>query len=336
MSLNLKSNKKKNELSFTQKCILTSNVLYETDKDLLNSLFSIPLVKLYTSNMRQETFSYTGIKGGLFLLQDAEKEDKNLYIRIYDSDDYSLKFNLEISQDTKKNYMKIEPNFYCFNLRIGCIGFLFPSENEAKEFKKLFDENGEPHSIDAYKQIKLFNLKDTDNMYLDVIDHLMTDLEKIYNYITYDKLYKQNNPIVQYLIFSGFNDMSKLLNNTEFDYDDYIFNIFVDKKFPQKLFNNIFHNYDKNYLYPIRPIYNDLLSIDNKSNYINLLVNHLVNNFKEQVYIHRKRKEHNLREKKVERSSKRKSTINEEELNESVERAGTYFGRIFSGLNPFK
>jgi len=286
--------------------------------------------------MRQETFSYTGIKGGLFLLQDAEKEDKNLYIRIYDSDDYSLKFNLEISQDTKKNYMKIEPNFYCFNLRIGCIGFLFPSENEAKEFKKLFDENGEPHSIDAYKQIKLFNLKDTDNMYLDVIDHLMTDLEKIYNYITYDKLYKQNNPIVQYLIFSGFNDMSKLLNNTEFDYDDYIFNIFVDKKFPQKLFNNIFHNYDKNYLYPIRPIYNDLLSIDNKSNYINLLVNHLVNNFKEQVYIHRKRKEHNLREKKVERSSKRKSTINEEELNESVERAGTYFGRIFSGLNPFK
>jgi len=336
MSLNLKSNKKKNELSFTQKCILTSNVLYDTDKDLLNSLFSIPLVKLYTSSMRQETFSYTGIKGGLFLLQDAEKEDKNLYIRIYDSDDYSLKFNLEISQDTKKNYMKIEPNFYCFNLRIGCIGFLFPSENEAKEFKKLFDENGEPHSIDAYKQIKLFNLKDTDNMYLDVIDHLMTDLEKIYNYITYDKLYKQNNPIVQYLIFSGFNDMSKLLNNTEFDYDDYIFNIFVDKKFPQKLFNNIFHNYDKNYLYPIRPIYNDLLSIDNKSNYINLLVNHLVNNFKEQVYIHRKRKEHNLREKKVERSSKRKSTINEEELNESVERAGTYFGRIFSGLNPFK
>ncbi len=336
MSLNLKSNKKKNELSFTQKCILTSNVLYDTDKDLLNSLFSIPLVKLYTSNMRQETFSYTGIKGGLFLLQDAEKEDKNLYIRIYDSDDYSLKFNLEISQDTKKNYMKIEPNFYCFNLRIGCIGFLFPSENEAKEFKKLFDENGEPHSIDAYKQIRLFNLKDTDNMYLDVIDHLMTDLEKIYNYITYDKLYKQNNPIVQYLIFSGFNDMSKLLNNTEFDYDDYIFNIFVDKKFPQKLFNNIFHNYDKNYLYPIRPIYNDLLSIDNKSNYINLLVNHLVNNFKEQVYIHRKRKEHNLREKKVERSSKRKSTINEEELNESVERAGTYFGRIFSGLNPFK
>ena len=336
MSLNLKSNKKKNELSFTQKCILTSNVLYDTDKDLLNSLFSIPLVKLYTSNMRQETFSYTGIKGGLFLLQDAEKEDKNLYIRIYDSEDYSLKFNLEISQDTKKNYMKIEPNFYCFNLRIGCIGFLFPSENEAKEFKKLFDENGEPHSIDAYKQIRLFNLKDTDNMYLDVIDHLMTDLEKIYNYITYDKLYKQNNPIVQYLIFSGFNDMSKLLNNTEFDYDDYIFNIFVDKKFPQKLFNNIFHNYDKNYLYPIRPIYNDLLSIDNKSNYINLLVNHLVNNFKEQVYIHRKRKEHNLREKKVERSSKRKSTINEEELNESVERAGTYFGRIFSGLNPFK
>ena len=341
MSLNLKSKHKKNEFSFTQKCILTSNVLYDTEKDLLNSLFFIPLVKLYTSTMRQETFSYTGIKGGLFILRDKEKEVKNLYIRIYDSKDYSIKFNLIINPETKKNYVKIEPNFYCFNLRIGCIGFLFASEKEAVEFKTILDNNGEPHAIDAYKQIKLFNLKDTDNMYLNVIDKLMADLEKIYDYITYDRLYKENNPVVNYLIFSGFNDMSKLLSNTEFDYEDYTFNIFVDKKFPPKLFNNIFCDYYKNYLYPIRPIYNDLLNIDNKSNYIDLLVNHLVNNFKEQVYIHKKRKEHNLREKKSKKvktyNTAGESTIIEEEMNDdSVERSGTYFGRFFSGLNPFK
>ena len=341
MSLNLKSKQKKNEFSFTQKCILTSNALYESDKDLLNTLFFIPLVKLYTATMRQETFSYTGIKGGLFILRDKEKEVKNLYIRIYDSKDYSIKFNLEISPETKKNYVKVEPNFYCFNLRIGCIGFLFASEKEAVEFKTILDNNGEPHAIDAYKQIKLFNLKDTDNMYLNVIDKLMADLEKIYDYITYDRLYKENNPVVNYLIFSGFNDMSKLLSNTEFDYEDYIFNIFVDKKFPLKLFNNIFHNYDKNYLYPIRPIYNDLLNIDNKSNYVELLVNHLVNNFKEQIYMYRKRKEYNQKEKKS-RSRKTSndagdSTLNEEDLNDySMEGATTYFGKFFSGLNPFK
>ena len=209
------------------------------------------------------------------------------------------------------------------------------------EFKTLLNNEGEPHSIDAYKQFKLFNLKDTDNMYLDVIEKLMADLEKIYNYITYDKLYKEYNPVVEYLIFSGFNDMSKLLSNTEFDYEDYIFNIFVDKKFPLKLFNNIFQNYYKDYLYPIRPIYNDLLSIDNKSNYIDLLVNHLVNNFKEQVYIYKKRKEHNLREKKSKSvktvTNAGDNTIIEEELNDdSVERSGTYFGKFFSGLNPFK
>lgn len=341
MSLYLKSNKKKNEFSFTQKCILTSNVLYDSNRDILNPLFFIPFVKLYTSNMRLETFNYTGIKGGLFLLQDTDKEVKNLHLRIYDSEDYSIRFNLEINSETKKNYMKIEPNFYCFNLRIGCIGFLFTSEKEAAEFKTIFDNNGEPHAIDAYKQIKLFNLKDTDNIYLKVIDKLMIDLEKIYDYITYDKLYKENNPVFQYLIFSGFNDMSKLLNNTEFDYDEYIFNIFVDKQFPLKLFNNIFHNYDKNYLYPLRPIYNDLLNISNKSNYIDILINHLLNNFKEQIYIYKKRKEHNLREKK---SKDRKTaytvgnnTIIEEDLNEySSERTGTYLGRFFSGLNPFK
>ena len=267
MSINLKSKQKKNEFSFTQKCILTSNALYEKDKDLLNTLFFIPLVKLYTSNVRQGTFSYTGIKGGLFLLKDAEKQVQNMYIRIYDSMDYSLKFNLEINDEAKKTYIKVEPNFYCFNLSIGCIGFLFASEKEAEEFKTLFDNEGEPHSIDAYRQIRLFNLKDTDNIYLDVIDKLVEDMEKIYDFITYDKLYKENNQITDYLIFSGFNDMSKMLSNTEFDYEDYIFNIFVDKKFPLKLFNNIFHNYDKNYLYPLRPIYNDLLYINNKSNY---------------------------------------------------------------------
>ena len=341
MSFSLKSKHKKNELSFTQKCILTANALYDTDKDILNSILFIPLVKLYTSTMRQEIFSYTGIKGGLFILRDTDKEAKNIHLRIYDSKDYSIKFNLTINPETKKNYVKIEPNFYCFNLRIGCIGFLFASEKEAVEFKTLLINDGEPHSIDAYKHIKLFNLKDTDNMYLDVIEKLMVNLEKIYNYITYDKLYKEYNPVVEYLIFSGFNDMSKLLNNTEFDYEDYIFNIFVDKKFPLKLFNNIFQNYYKDYLYPIRPIYNDLLSIDNKSNYIDLLVNHLVNNFKEQVYIYKKRKEHNLREKKSKSvktiTNVGDNTIIEEELNDdSVERSSTYFGRFFSGLNPFK
>ena len=341
MSINLKSKQKKNEFSFTQKCILTSNALYEKDKDLLNTLFFIPLVKLYTSNVRQGTFSYTGIKGGLFLLKDAEKQVQNLYIRIYDSMDYSLKFNLEINDEAKKTYIKVEPNFYCFNLSIGCIGFLFASEKEAEEFKTLFDNEGDPHLIDAYRQIRLFNLKDTDNIYLDVIDKLVEDMEKIYDFITYDKLYKENNQITDYLIFSGFNDMSKMLSNTEFDYEDYIFNIFVDKKFPLKLFNNIFHNYDKNYLYPLRPIYNDLLHIDNKSNYVDLLVNHLVNNFKEQIYMLKKRKEHNLKEKK---SKSRKTsndagdtTINEEDLNDySMERTAAYFGTFFSMLNPFK
>ena len=106
MSINLKSKQKKNEFSFTQKCILTSNALYEKDKDLLNTLFFIPLVKLYTSNVRQGTFSYTGIKGGLFLLKDAEKQVQNMYIRIYDSMDYSLKFNLEINDEAKKTYKK--------------------------------------------------------------------------------------------------------------------------------------------------------------------------------------------------------------------------------------
>ena len=92
-----KPKKKNNELSFTKKCIILSNIQNETNKIICNSFDFIPLVKLYTSTQKQETFNYTKIKGALFLLQD--KETNNYHIRIYDSKNYSLRVNLEINQD---------------------------------------------------------------------------------------------------------------------------------------------------------------------------------------------------------------------------------------------
>ena len=77
------------------------------------------------ASQKQETFNYTTIKGGLFLFKDKNTLEKNFYLRIYDSKNYSLRFNLEINQDTRKNYIKVEPNFYCFNLKIGLFRISF-------------------------------------------------------------------------------------------------------------------------------------------------------------------------------------------------------------------
>ena len=311
MSLN-QEEKKNIQLSFTQKCIMVSNILSEKDKLLLNSFDFIPLVKLYTSNMRKERFNYTKIKGGLVIFQDKEKEEKNYHIRIYDSKDYSIQFNLEINNETKKNYIKLEPNFYCFNLKMGCIGFLFSSEQEAEQFKSLLINGPDPKGIDELNQLNYFNLKDSDNIFLDVIDLLMADMEKKFEIITYNKMNKSLHEINQYLIFSGFLDQSKLLCNMQFDYEDCLFNIYVDRKYPKKIFNKMFQNFNLDYLYPFRPIYDDSLIIQNKSNYIDLLVNHLINNFKEEVFIAKKRKEHMKKEKN---NNVRRASSNIEKVN---------------------
>lgn len=342
MSLSQKSKNKQNELTFTQKCIILANVQTEKEKTILTPFNFIPLVKLYTASPKQETFSYTKVKGGLFLLEDKKQDKKKYYIRIYDSKDYSLRFNLEINEETKKNYMKIESNFYCFNLKIGCLGFLFSSSEDAEKFKKLFDTKTISQSIkDEYEQYNLFPLKDTDNIYLDLIDNLIEKLGKKYEDLTWGEQFIQEiQQISDYLIFSGFRELSQLLNNIEYDAQDQVFNLFIDKKFNQKLFNKLFRSYN-HYYYPIRPISHDYLNIYNKNNYVDLLVGHLINNFKEQVKIFKKRKDYNAKQKiksgEVRRNniSANESGIIEEDPNEDE---GNYnmIGKFFSGLNPFK
>ena len=59
----------------------------------------------------------------------------------------------------------------------------------------------------------------------------------------------------------------------------------------------MFRHFDLHRLYPLRPVINDCLFISNKDNYINILVEHVNNNFKQQVVIYRKRKGTKAKEK---------------------------------------
>lgn len=328
--------KKKHELSFTSKCILFANFLNETDKNIINSFHFTPVVKLYTATTKQETFCYSKIKGTLLLFQDNKNIDI-FYIRIYDFKDYALRFNLEINSETKKNYMKVEPNFYCFCFKFGCIGFQFQSNEEAEMFKKMFDAGAiEQEALDEYDQFKLFPLKDCDNIYLDVIDSLIAKFEKQYQIITLGEEVEQSfQEVIQYLIFSGFLELSQLVNNTEFDYEDNVFNIYIDKKYTIQLFKKMFYSYDKGQLYPLRPIVHDYLNIYNKSNYVEMLVGHLMNNFKEQIQIYKKRKENNLKEK-YKNGEVIMEEDNEDYTIDEGRSAGYSLGKFFSGLNPFK
>ena len=282
---------KKNDINFTQKCIMFANITRIKDKIILNPFDFIPKVKIYTSSLRQQVFTYTKMKGGLFIIKNKNKKDAHkFFIRVYSYKDYSLLFNLEINTETKKSYVEIEPNFYCFCLRLGFIGFKFNSKEEAKRFYDLLETEPSQQVIDEFGLLEKLSFKDTDSLYINIIDEIASSLDESFQKITGDNVKYELNKVDPYLQFANFLHLSKLLANSKFDYEDNVFNIFVNNKFPYKLFKVMFRHFDLHRLYPLRPVINDCLFISNKDNYIDILVEHVNNNFKQQVVIYRKRK----------------------------------------------
>ena len=297
MSSEIKENEN-HDLNFTQKCIIFANITRIKDKIILNPFDFIPKVKIYTSSFGQQIFTYTKIKGGLFIIKNKNKKDsQKVFIRVYSYKDYSLLFNLEINNETRKNYIQIEPDFYCFCLRVGYIGFRFSSKEEAKRFYDLLVNEPDKQTLDEFGLIEKLVIKDTDSLYLNVIDQITSNLDATYQKITGEYVKYELSKVDQYLQFANFLHLSKLLINSKFDHEDNVFNIFVDKKYPYKLFKIMFRHFDLHRLYPLRPVINDCLFISNKYNYVDLLVEHVNNNFKQQVVIYRKRKETKTKDK---------------------------------------
>ena len=297
---------KKNDINFTQKCIMFANITRIKDKIILNPFDFIPKVKIYTSSFRQQIFTYTKIKGGLFIIKNKNKKDAQKYIiRVYSYKDFSLLFNLEINNETRKNYVEIEPNFYCFCLRVGYIGFKFNSKEEAKRFYDLLVNEPDKQTLDEFGLIEKLVIKDSDSIYLNAIDQITSNLDESFQKITGEYVKYELSKVDQYLQFANFLHLSKLLINSKFDYEDNVFDIFVDKKFPYKLFKIMFRHFDLHRLYPLRPVINDCLFISNKDNYVDILVEHVNNNFKQQVVIYRKRRQSKTKDK-------RKSQIKED------------------------
>ena len=78
----------------------------------------------------------------------------------------------------------------------------------------------------------------------------------------------------------------------------------------------MFRHFDLHRLYPLRPVINDCLFISNKDNYVDILVEHVNNNFKQQVVIYRKRKESKKKDK-LKSKTKEETTENAKEPTKS-------------------
>ena len=315
---------KKNDINFTQKCIMFANITRIKDKIILNPFDFIPKVKIYTSSFRQQIFTYTKIKGGLFIIKNKNKKDAQKYIiRVYSYKDFSLLFSLEINNETRKNYVEIEPNFYCFCLRVGYIGFKFNSKEEAKRFYDLLVNEPDKQTLDEFGLIEKLVIKDSDSIYLNAIDQITSNLDESFQKITGEYVKYELSKVDQYLQFANFLHLSKLLINSKFDYEDNVFDIFVDKKFPYKLFKIMFRHFNIHRLYPLRPVINDCLFISNKDNYVDILVEHVNNNFKQQVVIYRKRRQSKTKDK-LKSQIKEDTTVSSKEPSKSFNDKSIY------------
>ena len=113
--LQVKKEKKEEDISFTQKCILLSSIAKDKTKMLITSFYDLPLVKLYTSEINSKNLIYSKVKGVLCFLQDKNNENnlRKFYFRIYSVNNYSLLFNVELNKEELQYYIKIRDLLYC-------------------------------------------------------------------------------------------------------------------------------------------------------------------------------------------------------------------------------
>ena len=75
--------KKEKGISFIQKCIILANILRDKNKHVVNAFDNIPFVRLYTSNIKDEKFVYSKIKGALMLIYEENDNQLNFFLQIH-------------------------------------------------------------------------------------------------------------------------------------------------------------------------------------------------------------------------------------------------------------
>ena len=276
------TNQKSKELSYTQKCIILANLVTDKKKVLINSFDNIPLVKLYTANLKQENFVYSKIKGALCLLYEEENKNIIYYLQIYDINYFSLAFNLQVNQKMVKDLIKIEQNFFCLPTKFHFLGFKFNSKDSMEKFIKFFkcEEKIDKKALDINLKGRDFKCAYKD--IIKIIKDVKSDFEKNFKAIdsVKDKIEKEKDKN----IFQKFDELYYLINCVEYDEENKKFNVFIDKTFNPKIIQPYIDIYKKTKnksTLNLRIIFDDYTHIYNKKIYVDLLINNLWNNFEE-------------------------------------------------------
>ena len=296
------SNKKAKELSYTQKCLIFANITQDKKKILMNSFDNIPLVKLYTANLKQDNFIYSNIAGGLCFLFEKEDKKINYFLQIYDIHTNTLAFTMQINQKMINDIMKMENNFLCFPTKFHFLGFKFNSKDSHDKFLKILICDTEQDMKKYQINIKSRDFKCLYKDILKAIKDLKTDLEKSFKAIdSFNGSSKNERDIDKKTSFQFINELSNLVNGIEYDEENKKYNIFIDKSFNPiiiKTFIDMHKKTKKKNSLNIKIIFDDYIHIYNKDMYIDLLINNLINNNSEAKKLTIFKREHQKRHNK--------------------------------------
>lgn len=286
------NDKKGKELSFIKKCIILANLYQNENKYVINSFDNIPLVKLFTANIKDELFIYSKIKGALLFVCEQNDKVSNYFLQIYNIDDYSMVFNLPINQKILEGIVG-EEKMICILTKYYSIGFKFSSMDSMKKF--ILTLKAEKQISDINMQSKKYECQKEE--LIKVIKNLKENLDKKLKSI--DQQNDKSNK--QQISFQKFDELYRLINCVEYSEINNKINIFIDKTinpFIIKSYIDAYKNSKNKNLLPYKIVFNDYNQIKEKSPYISILVKNLINNFEEEKRLIIFKREHKKRHEK--------------------------------------
>ena len=287
------------DLSYTQKCIILASIASDKKKTMINLYDNIPIVKLYTANLKQENFIYSKIKGPLFFLYEEENKKMNYYLQIYDPKSLSLAFNLQINQKMINDFIELEDNLICLPTKYHFLGFKFDSNDSMKKFLAILSCESAPDKKLIDINIKARDFKCTYKEILKIIKEVKSNFEKKLKSI--DSSSGKGDKEKEKNIFKKLDELYYLVNCVEYDEENKRFNIFIDKTFDPLMIKTFIDTYkdtkNKNSL-NLKIIFDDYTHIFNKKTYIDILINNLMNNFSEAKRLIIFKREHKKRHDK--------------------------------------
>ena len=183
---------------------------------MINLYDNIPIVKLYTANLKQENFIYSKIKGPLFFLYEEENKKINYYLQIYDPKSLSLVFNLQINQKMIKDFIELENNFICLPSKYHFLGFKFDYSNDSmKKFLTTLSCESAPDKKLIDTNIKARDFKCTYKEILKIVKEVKSNFEKKLKSI--DSSSGKGDKEKEKNLFKKLDELYYLVNCVEYD-----------------------------------------------------------------------------------------------------------------------